>query len=184
MKFFTSDQHFGHNGILSFMDRPYSGLDEMEDALIKAWNSTVEKGDDVYCLGDFSFYKKEEQVANILRRLNGQKFLVAGNHDWGKKKWGHLFTWVKDLASITYEEQHIVMCHYPLHTWNKSHYGSWMLHGHMHTKNPLQQLLRDGIRRFDVGVDGAKQYRPWSFEELKPLINTNKKQPYRHSEEK
>ena len=35
----------------------------------------------LYVLGDFSDYGKNEKDAEILKRLNGRKILVMGNHD-------------------------------------------------------------------------------------------------------
>jgi len=46
--------------------------------------------------------------------------------------------------------QALVLCHYPLARWDRSHYGSWHLHGHCHGN----YHALDGFI-FDVGVDNC-----------------------------
>ena len=48
--------------------------------MIKKWNDKVRKNDEVVILGDFSFGKPEETM-EILKRLNGTKYLIKGNHE-------------------------------------------------------------------------------------------------------
>ena len=78
--FFIADTHFGHTNVIKHCDRPVLDVIEMEKAFISDWNSRVSNTDRVFVLGDFSFYDWYETQA-VLRRLNGQKFLVKGNHD-------------------------------------------------------------------------------------------------------
>jgi calcineurin-like phosphoesterase family protein len=56
--FLTSDHHFGHERMCSFLRpngkkvRPWSCAAEMDEALIERWNAVVKPGDKVYHLGD------------------------------------------------------------------------------------------------------------------------------------
>lgn len=184
--FFCSDHHFGHSNIIKYCNRPWADRDEMREGLIDKWNSVVGKGDRVYVLGDFSFYKKAEPTLDILRRLNGQKFLLAGNHDYSKYNWeGHpySFVWVRYQKHITVNDQKILMTHYPQRSWAGNNRGTWGLHGHLHSANPYaeaQKWAKCG-RSFDVGVDGHG-YLPWEFEELKVLLDKIELPDYRHTE--
>ena len=73
--FFTSDTHFGHNGIIECTHRPFKNSDEMDEALIALWNQTVGPNDIVFHLGDFCWGGTQKWV-EILKRLNGVKYLI------------------------------------------------------------------------------------------------------------
>ena len=75
--------------------------------------------------------------------------------------------------SKTEDGTKVVMCHYPLLVWNKSHYGSWCLHGHSHHS---LDSLNVKTKRFDVGVDTTvkydnSSYAPYSFSEIKKIMD-------------
>lgn len=86
-RFFTSDQHFGHTNILAYEDEKrrdefgnrFSTVEKMDDFIVDQWNATVGADDLVYCLGDFCY--KTQQMRDVLPFLNGDKILIAGNHD-------------------------------------------------------------------------------------------------------
>ena len=62
MKYYTSDLHFGHKNIIKYEDRPFSSIEEMDEALIDKWNKKVKKNDEVYILGDFALEMEQEQM--------------------------------------------------------------------------------------------------------------------------
>lgn len=184
--FFTSDTHFDHKNILKFCparaDRwPASVagpdqyvIEEMNEGIIKRWNSTVSPSDTVYHLGDFAFGRADATKTH-LSRLNGKIHLVSGNHD----KVVHdnadvraMFESVKDYREITHNKTKIVMFHFPILAWHKNHYGSIHLHGHCHDNLPQY-----GGKRFDVGIDssqitGVAEHRPFSLEEILTKADT------------
>lgn len=157
--FFVSDTHFGHSRVIEYSKRPFRDVSEMDEALITNWNMTVGKRDDVYHLGDFSFHTPLVS-ASIIKRLNGKKFLIKGNHDKKHflKECSGLFEWVKDYNELKFDGQRIVLSHFPFMTWNASHYGSWHLHGHCHGSLPDD----NSVLRIDVGVD-CHSYTPVSM---------------------
>ena len=57
--FFTSDTHFFHNNIIKYTNRPFKNVNEMNEELIKRWNSVVPKDGIVFHLGDVSLTAKE-----------------------------------------------------------------------------------------------------------------------------
>ena len=77
---FTSDTHFYHNNIISYCNRPYKSVKEMNEALINNWNSVVGKTDIVWHLGDIALGMKS-CFQEVVPKLNGTIFLVRGNHD-------------------------------------------------------------------------------------------------------
>ncbi len=160
--YFTSDLHFWHKNILKFSPkhRPFDNIEEMNEALIKEWNKTVKPTDTVYHLGDFCF-KGAEATLKIISRLNGTIHWIEGNHD-------KVITQNAEIASIPYKQivinkQKIVLCHYPIASWNGMHRGYWMLHGHCHGSYQGEGKI------LDVGWDNLGKLV--SFEELKEFMD-------------
>ena len=170
---FTSDTHYNHANIIEYSNRPFSDLEEMTEALIANWNSVVNHSDTVYHLGDFALSwgrKHKEFIDRLIERLNGQKWLIVGNHDrdevtknprWGAVK--HYHEIKVDLGGV--HKQRIVMFHYSLRTWSQMHRGAWMLHGHSHGS-----LTDIGGKTMDVGVD-VHGYKPISIEAIKAFMD-------------
>lgn len=151
--FFTADTHFGHANALTKGWRQFSSTEEMDETIIENWNKTVGRKDVVYHIGDFKMAKWL-----YTSRLRGKITLIRGNHDHKKALIGESFTEVRDVLFL--KELHIFMCHYPMRTWHKSHYGSFNFHGHAHGG------LKEWDNQMDVGVD-CWDFRPISFEEIK-----------------
>lgn len=169
--FFTSDSHFGHSKMAA--QRGFGeDTDAMDEALIKAWNSVVHFGDTVYHLGDLSF-RSAVETAEILCRLRGTIHLVPGNHDKalvrqinklqaglpvGKLivherlhtlKVEYLYEYPEGVSqSVAYFE----LCHYPMLTWDRAHFGTFNLHGHSHGHCRYPQ---PDTTMLDVGVDSV-----------------------------
>jgi len=78
---FTSDWHFGENRF-NILQRPFTDPEEHCEILVKNYNSLVKEEDLVYVLGDV-FYEKSDvnHYEKYLRKLNGRKTLIKGNHD-------------------------------------------------------------------------------------------------------
>ena len=149
----TSDLHFGHANILKFNPdtRKYSDVQDMTKKMIAEWNSKVSQADEVYVLGDFAFCNAKD-AAVIANRLNGKKYLIAGNHDkknLASKQFADCFEWVKDYHEMNYNGKFVIMMHYALRVWNKAHHGSYHLYGHSHGSLPGEG------RSMDVGVDAT-----------------------------
>jgi calcineurin-like phosphoesterase family protein len=159
--FFTADTHFNHANIISYCQRPFASVEEMNEALIAKWNARVGQGDLVYHLGDLAWGDWNP----ILSRLNGDIILIRGGHDKkSEEKFAGRLLHKADLMDIVIEGYALVLCHYCLRVWNKSHYDSWHLFGHSHGR-----LAAIG-KSLDVGVDGH-DFAPWSWEEVKAYMS-------------
>ena len=169
--FLTSDTHYYHNNVIEYSNRPFRDLEEMHDTLVNNWNTVVKKNDIVYHLGDFCLTTNVSQIQAILRRLNGKIRLIQGNHDkWVKKidiiDPDRKIEWVKSyhqekftIGNIVYP---VVMMHFPIHKWDKCHFGSYHFHGHSHGTIDSDN---SNIRRYDVGVDAnGATFTPISLE--------------------
>ena len=130
--------------------------------LLDKWRSTVDKRDTVYVLGDLTFLKSED-ARHLLEKLPGQKFLIEGNHDGSIRAYKNYFREVYQIKEMVFkptvapflkEDLQVVMCHYPMVTWNKKPYGAIMLHGHCHGKLDEHNAQSMDLR-FDVGIDGT-----------------------------
>lgn len=135
--FITSDLHFMHKRIVEFTQRGNDTTTEDHDKwLTDLWNSQVTKSDRVFHLGDFSFASKYEDVAAQVKKLNGQKFFIKGNHDRSQildqlKKDNLIQNW-KHYDEVKIAGVHTCLFHFALAVWHKQQYGSWALVGHSH----------------------------------------------------
>ena len=67
--------------IIDYWNRPFKDTTEMNEYIIKKWNSAVKEDDIVYHLGDVGF-GTTEMLKELIGRLNGKKILLRGNHDF------------------------------------------------------------------------------------------------------
>ena len=150
MIWLTSDHHFGHGNIIEYSNRPYDGVEEMNEELISNHNAVVSVKDTVYHLGDFTF-RDAEYAKGIMERMNGIFTVIRGNHDYWTRK---LKLTIKNLHEICdykelkHNKENFILFHYPIERWRNSHHGVIHFHGHSHGECPHREL-----RRMDVGVD-------------------------------
>lgn len=168
---FTSDTHFNHKNIIRYSERPFRDIDDMRESLIRNWNSKVQQNDTIYHLGDFAM---GSDAQSILDRLSGTKHLIIGNHEKQSVK---LKGWasVDHYKELRFDKQHIVLCHYAMRVWNRSHHGSWMLYGHSHGSLPDDP----NARSIDVGVD-CHDYAPISKADVERIMRKKTWKPVDH----
>lgn len=164
MDWFTADYHLGHKNIIKYCNRPFTSTSEMDAIIMDNLLSHTRKGDTLYFLGDLSF--RADLARLFCETIHGRLRLVfiKGNHDRDIVQ-GSLpgLDHVQGLKTIRVESQVIILCHYAMRVWDRSHHGSWQLHGHSHgTLNP------SGLQ-YDVGVDN-NNFMPVSFEQLKKIM--------------
>lgn len=136
MNYFISDLHFGHKNCLAFDNRPFNTVEEHDEYIIKSWNDTVDIDDDVYILGDISWYNSTKTI-EIFRKLNGRLHLIKGNHDTAVLKnpeLRSLFVEITDYKELYLDKNtSIILCHYPIPCFKNHYYGWYHLYGHVHT---------------------------------------------------
>ncbi len=186
--FFISDLHFGHKNCLAYDNREFKSIEEHDEFLIQKWNETVGIHDDVWILGDISWYPSTKTI-EIFSRLNGIKHLCVGNHD--KKLLRNpdlrkLFVEIVDYKEIELDEgKGIVLCHYPIPCYNRHYYGWYHLYGHVHTSfewNMMKQIQYEmealydkPSNMFNVGcmVPGM-DYTPRTLEEIITIFDSRR----------
>ena len=155
--FLTSDTHFSHENIIGYCHRPFASAAEMDEALVERWNAVVRPSDHVYHLGDVAMRR---QHLAIVKRLNGKKRLVLGNHD--------IFE-AKDYFAAGFQKvfgvrviDNLLLTHIPAHVGSLGRFAA-NVHGHTH-----EQGSPEG-RYLSVCVE-LTNYTPISLEDVKRLL--------------
>ena len=178
MIWFTSDLHFFHDRILDFHPKRKElfgkTIEEAKEAMIQLWNSRVDKKDTIYILGDLSFGTIEDK-RKLFQRLNGNKVLILGNHDKVSDHLRCYFNHITQIKNMTFKKSvynflhrdiEMIMCHFPMLSWEHKDKNSVMIHGHCHGKVDEINKSSDDLR-FDVGLDSElANYNLISLEKL------------------
>lgn len=191
--FVTSDTHFGHVNIIKYESRPFTSVGQMNGELIRRWNRTVGKTDIVVHLGDLALGKIEQTIP-MTAALNGQRFLIPGNHDrvssanqGGRniERFRPLYeaagwTILDEVVEAQLDDHSLLLSHYPYagDSHDKSAEGPDryaqvrpvdrglpLVHGHVHHKGSRHS------RQFHVGVD-VQDFTPVSRERVIAWLDT------------
>lgn len=179
---FTSDTHFGHKNILTFCERPFNSVEEMDNAIIERWNSKVGKDDIVFHLGDFAF-ASNKRWQELIYKLNGKIYLILGNHDVVRFPGTYtmqLFDRVENQIMLKIDNKYkVYLNHFPFLCYDGTYRNpedcTIQLHGHVHQRigdigKDAQRLQYRFPYQYDVGVDNNNFY-PISWEEILKIIH-------------
>ncbi|MGN7311556.1 metallophosphoesterase [Alkalicoccobacillus gibsonii] len=174
MKHFISDTHFFHQNIIKFCNRPFIDVESMNKKIIDNWNTRISKSDEVYILGDFVVRGTGKQANEILKNLNGKKYLIKGNHEHyldDPEFKNSYFEWIKDYYSFKYNKRSFILFHYPILEWNNFYNDSIHLYGHVHHKK--QEYFRNvlGPRAINVGVD-VNNFFPLNLDQVLSIVKS------------
>ena len=173
--YFTSDPHFSHRNCIALCNRPYKDIDEMNEQLIKNWNSRVTDKDEIYCLGDFGWQFSPNLLKEVLSQLNGHKHLVLGNHDKNKLHVkSQLWESVDYYKKVIIDKKRLILSHYPIFDFDCAYHRSIHLYGHLHKQVNVDEISQfhesKGFYSYCVGCD-FNNYTPISLEEILEKIN-------------
>jgi calcineurin-like phosphoesterase family protein len=170
--FLVSDTHFGHAGVCRFTRndgvtklRPWTDPEEMDEAMVKAWNERVRPNDKVYHLGDVVINRK---ALPILNRLNGDKVLIRGNHDIFKDE--DYTPYFRSLRGY-HVMNGMILSHIPVHPESLGRFGV-NIHGHLHANRVMVPLATSGVldridpRYHCVCVEQTPDFAPILFEDV------------------
>lgn len=187
--FFTSDLHFWHKPILrpDFDNRPWPDLQAMEDGLIANWNSVVKPTDITIIVGDV-FFCGTQRAAAIMKRLNGKKILVTGNHDGTMQaSYNSGFDFVCEKLIMKIDGKEVLVSHYPYKfpAWKSWFHknvlrrktprymdrrpvdrGNWIIHGHTHSTERVNKKM------INVGCMAWPNYAPVHIDVIESIIKT------------
>ncbi len=185
--FFTSDSHYSHSNICkattnwsdSSKTRDFKSLDHMNTALVDRINNKVGENDVLIHLGDFSFGGFDNIVEFRGRILCKNIHLILGNHDHhierDKDGIRSLFKSVHHYTVLALrrpgqekkmDKHSIVLCHFPIASWDGMNTGRIHLHGHVHLG--AHNKIAEG-RAMDVGAEG-NDLEPYSLDEILKLL--------------
>jgi len=142
--FVTSDTHWGHAKMLSFVDangekvRPFASLEEMHEEMVERWNKTVHAKDTVYHLGDVAIPRSG---LKMMERLNGRKILMRGNHDIFKLR--DYAQYFDDIRGCHFRNG-LIFSHIPVHRncfLSERYKGN--VHGHLHGNLVMRNGKKD-----------------------------------------
>ena len=163
VRYLISDLHLGHENIIEYCDRPFDSVEEMDNTLIENWNDVVDDEHDVvFFLGDLGAFAREEELRELLGRLNGRIVFVEGNHD-------HPSRYVDGINTHQYYilergDRQFCCTHRPENA--PRFWEGWIVHGHHHDNDTDEYPFLDPERRrVNVSVE-LIGYEPLPEEEL------------------
>lgn len=174
MNYFIADTHFGHESCLRFDNRPFENIEEMNQTIMDNWNRKVKPDDDVWIIGDFC-YRSSQEPTYFLRKLNGKKHFIIGNHDKAileSKQALRCFESVENMAYVKDNGKNLILCHFPIAEWNGMRRGALHIYGHIHAnRDEVSEFMERNSNAFNAGCM-INNYEPVTLEEL---IENNQK---------
>ena len=180
--FFTSDTHFGHNKEFLYGSRGFNSVEEHAEEIIKRWNSVVKAHDVVYFLGDMTLSTEyEEKALEWVKRLNGEIYWIAGNHDTNNRidkflvECDNIAEFRGFAERMKLDKKSLLLSHYPTITANRLDSDEpglknvvYNLHGHTHQKTNFSPDLP--LTCYHVGLD-SHDLTPVSWSEINADLN-------------
>ncbi len=192
---YISDCHWNHKNILRYDNRPWANTVDMEHDMIELWNKTVDPNDTVYILGDVVWSNKYEEWVRILKQLNGQKYIVKGNHDKTEilnllKEYNFIRNWshqevIQDPV-VNGKSRYVVLNHSPMPFFvNMHHDNTYHLYGHVHiswdaqvikhVRKQIEDLYLHEVRMYNVGcMIRGMDYAPRTLDEIIDIDRKNR----------
>ena len=156
-----ADLHLGHSETITVFRRPFSTVDDMDDALFGNWHRVVQPDDAIVCVGDVAIHGVSGRRLRQLRRAPGRKILVVGNHDPGPRglvdidAFGEVYGTVYSPGT-----PELLLTHVPLRDVPQ---GCVNVHGHLH-----RGRVPNGTLNINISVEQL-DYRPRPLTEIRRL---------------
>jgi calcineurin-like phosphoesterase family protein len=183
-RFVISDTHFGHTNSWEKFKlpngdplRPFTSTEEMDETMVERWNDVVRPQDTVYHLGDVVINRKS---LHHVKRLNGKKRLVRGNHDIFKDA-DYREVGFESLYGVRVFVDQFILSHIPLHPDCVTERFRVNVHGHLHA-NEVMRIRTNMVHGYMTGLVTEPDpcylcvsvehtdYRPLSFDEVEARI--------------
>jgi calcineurin-like phosphoesterase family protein len=153
-RFVISDTHFGHTNSWEKFKlpngdplRPFTSTEEMDETMVERWNAVVRPQDTVYHLGDVVINRKS---LHHVKRLNGKKRLVRGNHDIFKDE-DYREVGFESLYGVRVFVDQFILSHIPLHPDCVTERFRVNVHGHLHA-NEVMRTRTNMVHGYMTGL--------------------------------
>lgn len=173
----TSDLHFNHDREFIWKARGFTSVSEMNEEIIRRFNSVVGAEDTLYILGDAMLGGQDLGGLDMIMKLNGNKIIIAGNHDTNSRVASYRAKdlQVYDALRLNHRGYHFYLSHYPTITSNLEKESlkqcTLNLFGHTHQ---TCNFYNDMPFMYHVGVDSHDCYPieiDAIIEEMKEKVN-------------
>jgi calcineurin-like phosphoesterase family protein len=155
-----SDMHLDHKNIIKYCGRPFVGVNEMNNLLVRNWNTTIQDRDKVYYLGDLAYGSGSRTTEYWMRQLKGRLIFISGNHENKMKG-------TERYHILDYKGEKFLLVHSPNNLpikWN-----GWIIHGHKHNNDLKGYPFINGERKtINVSAE-VLNYKPLNMERLLSL---------------
>lgn len=183
--FYISDLHFSHLNAISFDNRPWQTVEEMDEAIVNIWNSRVTDNDDVWILGDIS-WTNPYNTRVLMARLKGKKHWIIGNHDYKIAKNEELIRQFVDVHEGYHKHydngKTVILSHYPIFMYDGVRKQNVHLYGHVHInevdrnfiekwKREYEEALNIKMPMYNVGI--MVDYMKWGPKTLDQILEAN-----------
>jgi len=171
MTYFLADPHYSHDKEFIWKERGFNNIEEHDSCILENCKK-LKANDFLYIIGDVSCGRNSlENALKFLNQLICKVFVIKGNHDGSLfKNKDKVNANIKFIDSVCLDIdigfQSITLCHYPMISWNRSHYNSLNLYGHVHNK----KIPIDG-KMLDVCPKKDHMY-PYSYDEIIDIMES------------
>ena len=150
----TSDTHFCHDKEFVWQERGFKNITEMNQTIVKNWNSVVDHEDTIYLLGDVMLGDRERGLY-YLKQLKGNIYIAYGNHDTDGRIADYLKCHNVRDVQMGYRikcpgKRTAILTHYPTITDNMGDLRTLSFFGHTHQRS---NVYPDYPNMYHVGMD-------------------------------
>lgn len=163
--YFIGDLHFDHRNILNFCRGEFANIKDHNECMVDFWNSTVNKNDTIYLMGDVSF---SLDGLKYIKQLKGTIHLVKGNHDTFLIQ-DYIDAGFKKIDGVV-KHKEFILTHVPIHPDCLEFNWKYNIHGHIHK---AEKSIKDH-RYINVCADMIN-YCPISIDQIRNQIKIHER---------
>ena len=178
----SSDLHLCHDKPFIYEPRGFETIYQMNEAIVKNWNSVINEEDHVYVLGDLMLNSNEAGI-KLIKQLKGNLHVIRGNHDTPARM--ELYKECSNIVEVcegkylNYKKFHFFLSHYPCLTSNNDKEKPLnarviSLCGHTHTNNKFADIDKGLIFHCELDTNNC---RPWLLDDIIKELEVYEKKP-------